>query len=89
MDVNVQLQAPAALTSGKETRAPSEYEVRESRSGDGGEEKISPPLPGIEPRSPRPCPSHYTNLATAALFLILHSQNVTTFMFIYLKASPV
>jgi hypothetical protein len=51
MEVSGQLHAPTALTSGKEPLVPLDRRLGgpQSRSGRGGEEKNSQPLPEIEP----------------------------------------
>jgi hypothetical protein len=50
MDVSGQLHAPAALLSGKEPLYPLDRRLGEpqNRSGGGGGEKNSQPLPGLE-----------------------------------------
>jgi hypothetical protein len=49
MEVSGQLYVPAALPPRKEPPVPIEYEAGpHSRSGCGGEEKTSHPLPGLE-----------------------------------------
>jgi hypothetical protein len=50
------LHAPASLSPGKETWYPSNRSLGgpQSRSGRGGKEKNSQPLPGIEIRSSSP-----------------------------------
>jgi hypothetical protein len=50
MEVRGQLHASAALFPGKE----------QSRSGRGGEEKNSRPIPGLEPSIIQPVAQHYT-----------------------------
>jgi len=61
MEVIAQAHVPVALPPRKYSPAPIGYEAGwpRSRSGQGGEEKISLPLPEIEPRSsislPRRC----------------------------------
>jgi hypothetical protein len=51
MEVSGQLHAPAALPPGKEPWYPLVRRLAgpHSRSGRGGEEKNSQPLPGLEP----------------------------------------
>jgi hypothetical protein len=51
MEVSGQLHAPAALPHGKSPWYPLDRRLGgpQSRSGRGGEEKNSQPLPGIEP----------------------------------------
>jgi hypothetical protein len=51
MDVSGQLHVPAALPPGKEPRYPLDRRLGglQSRSGRGGEEKNSQPLPGLDP----------------------------------------
>jgi hypothetical protein len=53
MEVSGQLHAPATLLSGKEPQYPLDRRLDgpQGRSGRGGEEKNSQPLPGLEPRS--------------------------------------
>jgi hypothetical protein len=59
MEVNCQLHAPAALPPGKEPLVPIVYES-ECRSGRGGEEENSQPLPGLEPPTIQPVAHPYT-----------------------------
>jgi hypothetical protein len=51
MEVRCQLHATAALPPGKEPLVPIERRLGgpQNRSGRGGEEKNSQPLPGLEP----------------------------------------
>jgi hypothetical protein len=56
MEVSGELYAPAASSPGEELPIPVFRRLGEhqSRSGQGGEEKYSPALPVIEPRSSGP-----------------------------------
>jgi len=56
MEVSGQFHAPAALPQGKRPWYPSDTKLGgpQSRSGRGGEEKNSQPLPGFEPSIIRP-----------------------------------
>jgi hypothetical protein len=59
MDESGQLHATVALHQGKSTRYPLDRRVDEpqSRSGRGGEKKISQPLPETQPGRPARCKS--------------------------------
>jgi len=62
MEVSGQLHAPAALTPGKETLVPIGYETGwvPSRSGRGGEDKNSQPLPGFDSPIIQPVAQRYS-----------------------------
>jgi hypothetical protein len=62
MEVSGQLHAPAALPPGKETLLPICRRLGgpQSRSGYGGEEKNSHPLPGLETPIIQPVAQSYT-----------------------------
>jgi hypothetical protein len=64
MSVSGQLHAPAALYPGKEPLG-----APQRRSGHGGEEKNSQPLPGLEPPIIQSVAQRYTT--ELSLFLIL------------------
>jgi hypothetical protein len=58
-----QLHAPAALPTGKSSWYPLDRRLGgpQSRSGRGGEEKNSQPLPGLEPPIIQPVAQRYTS----------------------------
>jgi hypothetical protein len=60
--VSGQLHAPAALHQGKEPLLPLDRRLGgpQSRSGHGGEEKNSQPLPGFEAPINQPVAQRYT-----------------------------
>jgi hypothetical protein len=62
MEVSGQLHAPAALLPGIEPLVPIGQETGwiPDRSGRGGEEKNSQPLPGLEPPIIQPVAQHST-----------------------------
>jgi hypothetical protein len=62
MEVSGQLHAPAILPPGKSPWYPLDRMLRgpQSRSGRGGEEKNSQPLPGLEPPIIQPVTQRYT-----------------------------
>jgi hypothetical protein len=62
MDVSGQFHAPAALPTGKEPLA------LEVRLGRGGEEKISQPLPRLEPPIIRPVAQRNTTELSSSRF---------------------
>jgi hypothetical protein len=63
MDVSGQLHVPDALSAGKEPQYPLSRRLGglQSRSGRGGKEKNSQPLPGLEPPIIQPVAQRYTN----------------------------
>jgi hypothetical protein len=65
MEVSGQLHAPAALSPGKESLVPIGQEAGgpQSRSGQGGEEKIPSPRRESNTRTPivQPLAQHYTD----------------------------
>jgi hypothetical protein len=71
MEVSGQLHALAALPPGKEPWYPLDRRLggSQSRSGRGGEEKNSQPLPGIEPPIIQPLAQRYTDWAFTAPIL--------------------
>jgi hypothetical protein len=74
MEVSGQRHAPAASPPGKEPRYPLYRRLGgpQSRSGRGGEEKNSQPLPGLEPPIIQPVAQRYTTeLSRLQLFLQL------------------
>jgi hypothetical protein len=73
MKVSGQLHTPADLPQGKSPWYPSDRRLGEpqSRSGGGGEEKNSQPLPGIEPPIIQPVAQSYI----AELFRLLIIQD--------------
>jgi hypothetical protein len=80
MEVSGQLHAPAALSQGKSPWYPLERRLDgpQSRSGRGGEEKNSQPLPGIEPlnhhrrdRSPVAIPTELSRLLIIIIIIII------------------
>jgi hypothetical protein len=62
MEMSGQLHAPAALPQGKSPWCPLDWRLggHQSRSGSGGEEKNSQPLPGLEPPIIQPVAQRYT-----------------------------
>jgi hypothetical protein len=63
MEMSSQLHAPAALPPAKEPQLPlldRWLGGHQSRSGHGGEEKNSQPLPGLEPPIIQPVAQRYT-----------------------------
>jgi hypothetical protein len=81
-EVRGQLHNPTSFTPGE--RASGSHGI-EGRSGRGGEEKRSPPVPGIEPRSSSPYWLSYPDLKTKCfrLFVITHyRQAFGIFLFI-------
>jgi hypothetical protein len=62
MEVSGQLHSPAALSHGNNSWYPLDRRLGEpqSRSGRGGEEKNSQPLPGLEPPIIQPVAQSYT-----------------------------
>jgi hypothetical protein len=62
MEVSDKLHAPAALPPGKDPGYPFGRRLcgPQSRSGHGGVEKNSQPLPGIEPQIIQPVAQRYT-----------------------------
>jgi hypothetical protein len=84
MEVSGQLHDPAALSQGKSP--PYSFKRRldghQSRSGYGGGEKNSQPLPGLEPPVIQPVAQRYTaELSNVALFCreinrYIESENV-------------
>jgi hypothetical protein len=78
MEVSDQFHAPAGLPQGKTLWYPLDRRLREnqSRSGRGGEEKNSQPLPGLERPIIQPVAQRYTNglsrlLQSLHIFLLL------------------
>jgi hypothetical protein len=62
MEMGGQLHVPAALPQGKSAWYPLDRRLGglQSRSGGGGEEKNSHPLPGLEPPIIQPVAQRYT-----------------------------
>jgi hypothetical protein len=62
MEVSGQLHSPASLTPRKEPCYPLDRRLSgpQSRSGRGGEEKNSQPLPGLEPPIIQPVAQRYS-----------------------------
>jgi hypothetical protein len=72
MEVSGQLHAPAALPPGEDPWHPLNWRLGgpQSRSGRGGEEKNTQPLPRLEPPNIQPVAQRYT----AELFLLTHKE---------------
>jgi hypothetical protein len=72
MEISGQLLVPASLLPGKEPQYPLDRRVGgpQSRSGHGGEEKNSQPLPGLEPPIIQPVAQRCTTELSLLFFLV-------------------
>jgi hypothetical protein len=69
MEVSGRLHAPAALPQGNSPLYPLDRRLdgSQSRSGRGGEDKNSQPMPGLEPPIIQPAAQRYTTKLTQTL----------------------
>jgi hypothetical protein len=80
MEVNGQLHDPAAIAPEKESLVPLDRRLSgpQNRSGHGGEEKNSQPLPGLEPPTIHSVAQRYTTeLSRLIMLKILENETRT------------